>query len=108
LTKAAKERNLIEQQNFRAHIAQYTSSQIVNVDESAFNNKTAIRDYGYAMRGERANVCCVFVRGQRYTLEMAISDSGLVAYDVFEGAMDSEDFLTYLEETLVRTLSNKS
>jgi hypothetical protein len=53
-------------------------------------------------------VCCVFVRGQRYTLEMAISDSGLVAYDVFEGAMDSEDFLTYLEETLVRTLSNKS
>jgi hypothetical protein len=34
-------------------------------------------------------------------LELAVSDSGLVAYEVFEGAMDSDDFLSYLEETLV-------
>jgi hypothetical protein len=74
---------------------------VVNVDESAFNNKTAVRDYGWARRGKRANVSAIFVRGKRYTLELGISDSGLVGYEIFEGAMDGHDFLSYLEEVLV-------
>jgi hypothetical protein len=80
----------------------------VNVDESSFNDKTAVRDYGWGGRGKRAHAYCIFVRGQRYTLEMAISVSGVVAYEIYEGAMDGDDFLTYLEDKLVHISSFSS
>lgn len=101
LSKKAKERNEIEGRNFTAHMAQYEHSQVVSVDESSFNNKTATRNEGWSYRGKRANIFCIFVRGKRYTLEMAISSSGYVAYKIYEGAMDGDDFLEFLEHVLV-------
>jgi hypothetical protein len=74
---------------------------IVNVDESSFNDHVSIRDYGWGGRGKRVHSYCLFIRGERYTLEMAISVSGFVSYKIYEGAMDGEDFLAFLEDDLV-------
>jgi hypothetical protein len=75
-------------------MAAYHRPKVVNCDESACNNKTVARKRGWAPAGKRANVSSVFVRGKRYTIEMGISSTGLVAYKLYEGSMDGEDFIT--------------
>jgi hypothetical protein len=73
----------------------------VNVDESGYNRKTGIRNYGYALIGKRAKARVVFNRGVNYTVEFALCSTGTLAYRLYEGAMDGADFLEFLENDLV-------
>jgi hypothetical protein len=73
----------------------------VNLDESAVDRKTSSRSHGYALRGRRADVKSFFVRGKRFTLEMAMTVRGALSYRIQLGAMDSFDFYEYLELDLV-------
>jgi hypothetical protein len=93
LSKQAIEQDLQRLARFKFHIARYETFQIVNVDESGYNKKTAIRNYGYAMKGKRARARVVFVRGVKYTIEFALCSTGTLTYRIYEGAMDGQDFI---------------
>jgi hypothetical protein len=83
------------------HAAQYETRQIVNVDESGYNKKSGIRNYGYALKGHRARARVVFVRGVKYTVEFALCSTGTLTYRLYTGAMDTPDFIKFLENDLV-------
>ena len=69
----------------------------MNVDEAACNNKTTVRNRGYSQVGKRATISSFLVRGKRITVEMGISCTGLVAYQLYEGSMDGGDFIAYIK-----------
>jgi hypothetical protein len=82
-------------------MAAFRPEQIVNLDESAYDRRTATRSHGYAVKGRRANVRSFWIRGLRFTLEMAMSCRGALKYYIQLGSMDSIDFLDFVEHELV-------
>jgi hypothetical protein len=101
LSKRARERNQIEVDAFRWHISQYFIWQVISLDESAFNDKTRIREYGYSRVGTRARGLVLFIRGRRYTLEFALGYQGTFTYRIYVGSMNGDDFIRFLTDDLV-------
>lgn len=63
------ERNEEHRAAFRYQMGiQYTPEQLVFVDESSFDRRTAIRGKAWAVRGSRALRKSFFVRGRRYAV----------------------------------------
>jgi hypothetical protein len=63
--KLAVERNESHRDAFSLEIGKYRPDQLVFVDESAVDNRTAHRRYGWARSGHRAQMHGEFVRGTR-------------------------------------------
>jgi len=82
VSKPAKERNESDRLNFIAHISQYSPSQLVFSDESAYDKRTLSRRYGWNFKGRRACKPTFFIRGKRYTIEGALCLNGFLAYAI--------------------------
>jgi transposase len=65
LAKRAAERDPLKRADFIARICQYSTQQLVWVDESAKDDRTCHRRHGYAKKGERARMEITFARGTR-------------------------------------------
>jgi len=74
----------------------YTSEQLIFVDETSKDERTLTRLYGYSPINTRAKKSVVFVRGKRYTILPALSLEGFIAVDVIEGSCDKERFQTFI------------
>src|SRR6266542_1688667 len=79
----------------------YTSEQLIFIDETAKDERTLTRLYGYSPINTRAKKSIVFVRGKRYTILPALSLEGFIAVDVMEGSCDKERFQTFILTQLV-------
>lgn len=97
IQKAAKERNETLRGFYLYNIGMnYTSEQLIFVDETAKDERTLTRLYGYSPINTRAKKSVVFVRGKRYTILPALSLEGFIAVDVMEGSCDKERFQTFI------------
>ncbi len=101
MSKPAKERNESDRLNFIAHISQYSPSQLVFSDESAYDKRTLSRHYGWNFKGRCACKPTFFIRGKRYTIEEALCLNGFLAYAIQEGPMNSSDYNYFIEHILV-------
>ena len=79
----------------------YTSNQLIFLDESAKDERSLSRLYGYSPRNTRACKKVVFVRGKRYTILPALTLDGIIAVDVFEGACDRKRFVDFVLNQVV-------
>jgi len=79
----------------------YSREQLVFLDESAKDDRTAYRKFGYSLSGTRAEKNCIYIRGKRYTLEAALGINGIIAHRIKEGAMSSDDFYDFVTQDLV-------
>jgi transposase len=61
-----------------ADVSQYTRDMFVWADETGSDARDMLRRYGYAIRGHRAEVRRLYVRGSRISSIAAISSSGLI------------------------------
>lgn len=105
IQKAAKERNDMLRGFYLYNIGMnYTSEQLIFVDESAKDERTLTRLYGYSLVNTRAKKSVVFVRGKRYTILPALSLEGFIAVDIMEGSCDKEKFRTFVLTQLVMKL----
>jgi len=67
------------------------------MDEVGFDDRSMYRLRGWAPVGERASAAVPRVRGTRYSLMLAINQTGVVCYMIVAGAANSvhmEEFLT--------------
>ena len=74
---------------------------MIFIDESAKDERSLSRFYGYAPVNTRAQKKVVFVRGKRYTILPALSLDGFVAMDIFEGSCDRIKFNNFILNQLV-------
>lgn len=81
--------------------ANFSAEQLIFVDESAKDERSLARRYGYAMRNSPAVKKNVFVRGKRYTILPAMSLDGIIALDVMEGSCDKKRFEKFIISQVV-------
>lgn len=74
----------------------YTRNQLIFLDESAKDERSLSRLYGYSPRNTPAQKKVVFVRGKRYTILPALTMEGFVAVNVFEGSCDKRKFVDFV------------
>ncbi len=97
LQKAALERNELVRAHYLATIGDhYTRNQLIFLDESAKDERSLSRLYGYSPRNTPAQKKVVFVRGKRYTILPALTMEGFVAVDIFEGSCDKKKFVDFV------------
>ncbi|EXX72206.1 hypothetical protein RirG_071490 [Rhizophagus irregularis DAOM 197198w] len=75
---------------------QYQREQLIFLDESAKDDRTISRRYGYSEINTRAIKKVVFIRGKRYTLLPALSLDGIIAVDIMEGGCTKEKFKEFV------------
>ena len=95
-------RNEIVRVHYLATIGErYTRNQLIFLNESAKDERSLSRLYGYSLRNTRAQKKVVFIRGKRYTILPALTLDGFVALDVFEGSCDRERFVDFVLNQVV-------
>ena len=97
LQKAVLERNELVCAYYLATIGDhYTRNQLIFLDESAKDERSLSRLYGYSPRNTPAQKKVVFVCGKRYTILPALTMEGFVAVDIFEGSCDKKKFVDFV------------
>jgi hypothetical protein len=82
----------------------FQPEQLIFVDESAKDERTSCRQYGYSPRNQAAIKSVVFLRGTRYTILPALSLDGMIALDIMEGSCNKERFRNFILSKVVSSL----
>ena len=80
---------------------QYQREQLIFLDESAKDDRTISRGYGYSEINTRAIKRTVFIRGKRYTILPALSLDGIIAVEIIEGSCTKEKFKEFVISQVV-------
>ncbi len=97
LEKHAKERSEILRGHYIMTVGtHFQPEQLIFLDESAKDERTSCRQYGYSPRNQAAIKKVVFIRGTRYTLLPALSLDGIIALDVIQGSCNKEQFQNFI------------
>ena len=73
----------------------YSRKQLVFIDESAKDDRTQHRRFGYFLSGTRVEKSCIYIWSRHYILEAALGSSGIIAHKIKEGA----DIISFLADT---------
>jgi len=83
-------------------MAQYTDPDLfVALDESAVDDKTGQRGFGWSTVGTQCVRRMSFLRGVRYSILPALTMDGVIALEIVEGSITKERFLRFLHEQVV-------
>jgi hypothetical protein len=90
-------------------MGQFKACQMVFIDESAFASHTQRRCMGRWFSGLRSSCVDPHKRSQRFSLLPALSFTGICCLSIFEGSVNKETFIEWLESELVsvRLCANK-
>jgi transposase len=98
-SKRAKEQSEPLRQLYLVRMSQnYTADQIVALDESACNERTGDRKYGWAPVGQPVELSYSFRRSERWSLLPALTIDGYMSFRIFQGSITAkilEDFLEF-------------
>jgi transposase len=98
--KANDERDDNARADWRARLCQYKANQIVFVDESAANERTKDRRWGWSLRGLPCRVRQSSQRSTRWSILPAMGLNGYLDYDIIHGSFDSERFSFFIRQLL--------
>ena len=70
-------------------------------DESAKNDRTYARRYGWSKVGTRCVQRQCFICGKRYSILPVLTLDSVITYDIIEGSVTSERFIRFLRELVV-------
>jgi hypothetical protein len=105
LRKAAEEGDPEAQRQWLAHAnTHWVASQFIFIDESSKDDRTIYRHYGRAPTTSRAVIPARFVRGDRFSVVAAMNVDGYLDTQVVEGSVDSELFIDFILERVVRII----
>ena len=88
--------------SYLANLTQYTADQLVYVDESASNERTKDRKYGWSPKGMPCRVRLPGKRSKRWSILPAIGIGGYLDWDVYHGSYNAERFNLFIERLLLK------
>jgi len=83
-----------------AEMTEYTADQIVAVDESAANERTRDRKFGWSPQGVPCRVRLPGRRTERWSILPALTVDGWLDYELHQGSFDAERFEAFIERVL--------
>ncbi|KAG9185041.1 hypothetical protein G6011_02988 [Alternaria panax] len=104
-TKRASEQSDALRRVFRARVQlNYTTEQIVAIDESACNERTGDRKYGWSPVGRSVELEYSMKRSERWSLLPAMTVDGYLAHCIFQGAITAEIMEEFLQKDVLPLL----
>ena len=101
-SKAAKERSEPLHRVFSARVNHlYKAEQIVAIDETACNERTGDRKYGWSPIGSPMELVYSMKRSERWKILPAITVGGYLAFTMIQGAVTAEIFETFLQDCVL-------
>lgn len=103
VTKHAIERNEVVCAAFKNSIALLAPDpeMFIFLDESARDERTNSRRFGWSLKGTPFFQQQVFIRGARVSILPALTLDGIIAYDLIDGSVTAERFGQFLREMVV-------
>ena len=92
LQQIALQQSTLLRGKFMATTMLYKREQFVWLDETGSDNRTYLRKYGYAIKGERPRCRQLLCRGERISAIAALSTDGLVVAEVMKGTTNANTF----------------
>ena len=77
------------------------AEQLVFLDESAANERTGDRKYGWSLEGTICGVSRVLKRSERWSILPALAVDGYLSYLIFQGSITSTIFEAFVEEQVL-------
>lgn len=105
IRQVALQRSLRSRGEFMAKALMYKKELFVWLDESGSDNRTYMRKYGYAIKGEVPLCHRLLVRGQRISAIAAIACDGLVSLELSTGTVNSDFFYDFVRGSLIPQMS---
>jgi hypothetical protein len=100
----ALERNELLRATWQAEYGDIPAEYCVWLDEASVDDKTNQRRRGWSGVGQACVCRETFIRGRRYSVLPALTFEGLIALDIFEGSVNKERFLHFINEQVVCVL----
>ena len=82
-------------------LADYTAEQLVFIDESAANEHTSHRKYGWAPVGVAPHEYRRLERSKRWSVLPAYTIDGFIAWEIEHGSFSQELFEDFIENKLL-------
>ena len=101
IQQRAKQRSIAYRGDFMAHALQYPHTFFVWADEMGTDRRDQLRQFGYALRGERAICHRILTRGTRVSAMAAMTADGVLAYDLTTGSVTAEKFFDFLRGSAI-------
>ena len=80
---------------------EYQAEQLIFLDESAKDERTLSRSYGYSFINQVISHKVVFLRDVRYTILPVLTLDGFIACDIMKGSCSKERFCTFILSQVV-------
>jgi hypothetical protein len=78
-------------------LIEWTPEQLVYVDESACNERTSDRKYGWSPVGLPAQVVRSYKRSERWSILPAYTYEGFLDWDIMQGSYNAQLFALFIE-----------
>lgn len=101
VNRRAKQRSRQLRELYFLKLSRWTAEQLIFVDESSCNERSADRKYGWAPIGQAPIVYSSLHRSQRWSILPAYTIDGYVAWHMQTGHYTSAQFLKFVVEDLL-------
>jgi transposase len=88
--------------HWQAKMTEYSAAQLVVVDESAANERTGDRRWGWSERGNTCRVTGSGIRSTRWSILPAIGINGYLDYEIYHGSFNAERFNGFIQRLLTK------
>ena len=101
-SKAARERSEPLRRVFTARVQNlYKAEQVIAIDETACNERTGERKYGWSPVGSPVELIDSMKRSERWSILPAITVNGYIAFTMFQGAITAEVYEQFLLDSVL-------
>ena len=97
----AAQRNQELREEWMAKLVNYAAEQLIFVDESAANEKTSHRKYGWAPVGVTPHEYHRFEHSKRWSILPAYTINGFITWQIEHGSFTKELFEDFMREKLL-------
>lgn len=97
--RAAEERDE-ERAHWRSRLCGWKPNQLISLDESAANEKTKDRKYGWSLKGLPCKVKQSGQHSTRWSILPAMGLNGNLDYEIFHGSFNADRFLLFVRRLL--------
>ena len=95
------ERNQELRDDWLRKLAGWEASQLLFLDESAANERTGDRKYGWAPIGVTPVLYQSIKRSERWSILPVYSSDGMLVWEIIQGSFDQELFLQFVENQVL-------
>lgn len=101
LKKEAMERSQLIRNDYMLRISEYSANQLVFLDESAANEHTPYRKFGWSAYGISPKTIRPVKRSERWSILPAYSLNGVLATHIHQGGITAARFEWFLENEVL-------